>query len=40
MSVSFPMEIAAGPWIMACPKKLDMLMESHRDFFFMRNVRN
>jgi hypothetical protein len=26
MSVSFPMEIAAGPGIMVCPKKPDMLM--------------
>src|SRR5450756_2703985 len=34
------MEIAAGPWIMVCPKKPDMLMVSTRGCCCTRNVKN
>jgi mannose-6-phosphate isomerase-like protein (cupin superfamily) len=39
-SVSFPMGIDAGLWIMACQKKPDMLMVSTRGCCCSRNVKN
>src|SRR5450830_126752 len=39
-SVSFPMGIAAGPLIMGCPKKRDMLMASTQGCCCTRHVKN
>src|ERR1035438_5961428 len=39
-SVSFPMGIDAGLWIMACQKKPDMLKVSTRGCCCSRNVKN